>query len=91
MTDEAANDVSPASSEPKDRASAASSAPVLRVVNPDATPEEVAALVAVFSALGAAGGEAPRRPQPSWNHPARGVRGAHRAGPGAWRSSGLPH
>ena len=81
MTDEAANDVS----------AAASSAPVLRVVNPDATPEEVAALVAVFSALGSAAGEAPRRPQPSWNHPARGVRGAHRAGPGAWRSSGLPH
>ena len=91
MTDEAANDVSPASSEPKDRASAASSAPVLRVVNPDATPEEVAALVAVFSALGSAAGEAPRRPQPSWNHPARAraVRTAY--APGAWRSSGLPH
>jgi hypothetical protein len=64
--------------------------PVLRVVNPDATPEEVAALVAVFSALGSAGGEAPRKPRPSWNLPARGVRTTHRHGPGAWRASGLP-
>ncbi len=29
-------------------------APILRVINADATPEEVAALVAVFSALGSA-------------------------------------
>jgi hypothetical protein len=64
--------------------------PLLRVVNPDATAEEVAALVAVFAALGSAGDEPPRRPQPSWNHPARTVRRTHRAGPGAWRSSGLP-
>ena len=65
-------------------------APLLRVVNADATPEEIAALVAVFSALGSGGGEAPRRPQPVWNHPARGVRPTHRPGPGAWRASGLP-
>ena len=64
--------------------------PLLRVVNPDATPEEVAALVAVFSALGSGAGEAPKRPRPSWNHPARGVRQTHRSGPGAWRASGLP-
>lgn len=64
--------------------------PILRVINQDATPEEVAALVAVFSALGSAGGEPPRRPRPTWNHPARGVRQAHRSGPGAWRASGLP-
>ncbi|CAM3802951.1 acyl-CoA carboxylase subunit epsilon [Nocardioides zeicaulis] len=64
--------------------------PVLRVVTPDATPEEVAALVAVLSALGTAGGEPPRRPRPSWNHPARAVRQPHHAGPGGWRASGLP-
>lgn len=64
--------------------------PLLQVVNPDATPEEVAALVAVFSALGDGGSEAPRRPRPSWNHPARGVRTTHHAGPGGWRTSGLP-
>jgi hypothetical protein len=60
--------------------------PVLRVINADATPEEVAA----FSALGSATGEPPRRPRPAWNHPARGVRQTHRSGPGAWRASGLP-
>lgn len=64
--------------------------PLLRVVNPDATPEEVAALVAVVSALGSAGGEPPKRPRPSWNHPARGVRTTHRSGEGGWRTSGLP-
>ena len=66
-------------------------APLLRVVNADATHEEVAALVAVFSALGSAGGPPPTKPRPSWNLPARGVRQTHRWGPGAWRASGLPH
>ena len=64
--------------------------PALRIVNPDATPEEVAALVAVLSALGSAGGEPPRRPSPVWSHPARSVRQTHRVGVGAWRASGLP-
>ena len=35
--------------------------PLLRVVNPDATPEEVAAIVAVFAAIGSASGPAPRK------------------------------
>ena len=65
-------------------------APVLRVVNADASAEEIAALVAVFSALGSGGGEAPKRPRPAWAAPARGVRRTHRHGPGAWRASGLP-
>ncbi|MBS2939087.1 acyl-CoA carboxylase subunit epsilon [Nocardioides sp. J2M5] len=65
--------------------------PLLKVVNPDATTEEVAALVAVFSALGSAGGEPPRKPRPTWNLPSRGVRQTHRPGVGAWRASGLPH
>ena len=64
--------------------------PILRVVNADATAEEIAALVAVFSSLGSAGGEAPDRPRSTWSHPARGVRRTHRHGPGAWRASGLP-
>jgi hypothetical protein len=64
--------------------------PILKVVNPDATPEEIAALVAVFSALGSAGGEPSKRPRPSWSHPARSVRQTHRFGEGAWRASGLP-
>ena len=65
--------------------------PILKVINPDATPEEVAALVAVFSALGSATtGGAPKRPRPPWSDPARGVRRTHRHGDGAWRASGLP-
>ncbi|PKH43426.1 Acyl-CoA carboxylase epsilon subunit [Nocardioides alpinus] len=64
--------------------------PLLRIVNTDATPEEIAALVAVFSALGSATQDAPERPRPAWNDPARGVRPSHRSGAGAWRASGLP-
>ncbi|HWJ80742.1 MAG TPA: acyl-CoA carboxylase subunit epsilon [Nocardioides sp.] len=63
-------------------------APVLRVVNPDATPEEIAAVVAVFSALG--GGEpAPAPPRSEWANPVRRMRAPHRHGPGAWRASAL--
>ena len=63
--------------------------PVLRVLTPDATAEEVAALVAVFSALGAP--EAPRRRPPSeWAAPHRAVRRTLPHGPGGWRSSALP-
>ena len=64
--------------------------PILKIVNADATPEEIAALVAVFSALGSAGGDAPKRPRPAWSNPARSVRQAHHNGLGAWRASGLP-
>lgn len=64
--------------------------PLLRVVDANATPEEVAAIVAVFSAL-SAGVVAPSAPPRSaWSHPARRVRGVHQSGPGAWRASGLP-
>jgi hypothetical protein len=65
--------------------------PLLRVVNADATPEEVAALVAVFAALGTTtGGEPPRRRTPEWSAPHRGVRRGHLSGPGGWRSSAAP-
>ena len=71
-----------------------SDAPVLRVVSPDATPEEIAALVAVLSSLG--GDEQPPEPAPSvWAAPARAARKVPGApvptGRGAWRASGLPH
>ena len=66
-----------------------SQTPLLRVVNPDATEEEIAALVAVFSAMG--GGEAPaRRPRPQWSAPARMTRRTAPHGLGGWRTSGLP-
>jgi hypothetical protein len=63
--------------------------PILRVVNPDATPEEVAAIVAVLSALGGAA-PAPRRPVRAWSAPERQVRRTLPHGRGGWRASGLP-
>jgi hypothetical protein len=65
--------------------------PVLRVVKGDATPEEVAALVAVIAALGSGpAGEEPE-PRSAWADPADRMRTTLPHGPGAWRSSGLPH
>jgi hypothetical protein len=67
----------------------ASAAPVLRIVTPDTTPEEVAAIVAVVAALGAT--EPPKRRRVAeWNSPYRQVRPHYSHGPGGWRSSGLP-
>ena len=63
--------------------------PFLRVVNPDATPEEIAAVVAVFSALGG-GAPAPAPPRSEWADPARRMRGHLAHGSGSWRASGLP-
>jgi hypothetical protein len=64
--------------------------PLLRVVRGDATPEEVAALVAVVAALGS-GGTEPPAPRPSaWSAHHRGLRRSLPHGPGGWRSSGLP-
>ncbi len=72
-----------------DRRSSEVETPVLRVVTPDATPEEVAALVAVLASLNV--DPAPARPRPrSWNHPRRLVRRTHRFGVGGWRASGQP-
>jgi len=64
--------------------------PLLRVVSPDATPEEIAALVAVFSAMGGEEPPAPRR-TPEWRSPRRRVRTTPMNGPGGWRASSLPH
>jgi Acyl-CoA carboxylase epsilon subunit len=63
--------------------------PLLRVVNADATAEEVAALVAVFASLGS-GEEPPPRRTPEWSAHHRKVRATFLHGPGGWRSSGLP-
>lgn len=62
--------------------------PLLQVVSPDATPEEVAALVAVFASLG--GGEpAPEPPRSQWAAPARRMRTPIAHGRGAWKASAL--
>ncbi|MAS56379.1 MAG: acetyl-CoA carboxylase biotin carboxyl carrier protein subunit [Pimelobacter sp.] len=63
--------------------------PLLKIVTPSTTPEEVAAIVAVFSALGGGDAPAPKR-RPEWNAPHRMARPAVAAGPGGWRASALP-
>ncbi len=63
--------------------------PLLRVITPDATPEQIAALVAVFASLGG-GEEAPEPPRSQWSAPARRMRQPLRPGPGGWRASALP-
>jgi hypothetical protein len=70
-------------------AEGADSKPLLKVVNADATPEEIAALVAVFASLGAVE-TPPRRHTPEWQAHHRKVRARHAPGPLGWRSSGLP-
>ena len=65
--------------------------PLLRIVKGDPTPEEVAALVAVVSAMAAGAAEAAakqERPKPEWAAHHRKLRGTHRHGPGAWRAHG---
>ena len=64
--------------------------PVLRVVRGDATPEEIAALVAVIGSLGAPAEPEPK-PAPAWSSHHRKVRRTLPHGPGGWRNSGLPH
>ncbi len=64
--------------------------PLLRIVKGDPTPEEVAALVSVVSAMAASTAEASanqQRPRPEWSAPRRRLRGTHRHGAGAWRAS----
>jgi hypothetical protein len=64
-------------------------APALRVVRGDATPEEVAALLVVLQALAPATSDAPA-PRSEWAAPRRLVRAPLTAGRGAWRASALP-
>jgi hypothetical protein len=65
--------------------------PFLQVVRGDATPEEVAALVAVIASMSGAEAAVPPRPRSTWADPRRRVRITLPHGPGAWRASGLPH
>ncbi len=64
--------------------------PPLRLVRGDATPEEVAALLAVLSA--ASGGEAAPAPRHTsqWASRERAVRRPLSPGRGAWRASSRP-
>ena len=67
-----------------------SGTPLLRIVKGDPTPEEVAALVTVVSAMAAGAAEAAadqERPRPEWSAPHRRLRAPLRHGAGAWRAS----
>ena len=70
--------------------SEATPTPLLRVISPNATPEEIAALVTVLAALGGDEPAPTRRTPPAWQSPSRTVRRTLPHGPGGWRSSGLP-
>ena len=63
----------------------------LVVIKGDASPDEVAALVAVVQALAAgAGAQDPAQPRSVWADPARQMRGSHSSGTAGWRRSALP-
>jgi hypothetical protein len=69
--------------------------PYLRVVRGDATPEEIAALVATFAAIAAARSAAAEKAKQApvstqWNSPARLLRAPLSPAAGAWRRSALP-
>ena len=65
--------------------------PVLRVIRGDATPEEIAAVVAVLLARPAIADGPAARPAPSaWADRSRLLRRPLFPGPDAWRRSGLP-
>jgi hypothetical protein len=64
--------------------------PHLRIVKGNPSDEEVAALVAVVSTLGATEESGSERPKSAWSDRRALVRESLPHGPGAWRVSGLP-
>ncbi|TQM82744.1 acyl-CoA carboxylase epsilon subunit-like protein [Saccharothrix saharensis] len=69
-----------------------SAAPHLRVVRGNPDDVELAAVTAVVVGLASAGGPTADEPRRSaWSDKSRQVRRPLPHGPGAWRSSALPH
>ena len=66
------------------------SGPPLCLVRGDASPEEIAALVAVLASAGGDDGEA-GRPASQWNTHRRVFQRSYPHGPGGWRASAFPH
>ena len=64
--------------------------PVLRVVRGDATPEEIAAVLAVLLSRPAVEATPARKAPSAWSGRSRLLRRPQFPGPGAWRRSGLP-
>jgi hypothetical protein len=67
--------------------------PRLTIVRGDPTPEEIAALVTVLNARIESAGQTrvSGAARYGWSSRSRMVRGPISRGPGAWRSSALPH
>ena len=78
-----------------ERTGATAGAPYLSVVRGDATPEEIAALVATLTAVAAARAAAATPAEPpvtrNWNSRARLLRAPVHAAAGGWRRSALPY
>ncbi|HEX8004807.1 MAG TPA: acyl-CoA carboxylase subunit epsilon [Trebonia sp.] len=74
--------------------SASDSVPFLRVVRGDASPEEIAALVAALQVIAVSAASVPAAEEPPivrhWNDRSRLLRPVIHPGPGAWRRSALP-
>ena len=66
------------------------SEPLLRVVRGDASPQEIAALVAVLASRAAVAEVAPEPTRSAWSNRSAVLRRPVFPGPGAWRSSALP-
>ncbi|WP_327087457.1 acyl-CoA carboxylase subunit epsilon [Nonomuraea sp. NBC_01738] len=64
--------------------------PELRIIQGDATPEEIAALVAVLATRHADAGPPAVSKTESWRNPARAMRKPLAPGKSAWRLSALP-
>ncbi|GAT65097.1 acyl-CoA dehydrogenase [Planomonospora sphaerica] len=61
----------------------------LKIVQGDATPEEVAALVLALTSRSISSEKVTRKSE-NWRNPAHRMRKPLPVGQGAWRSSGLP-
>jgi hypothetical protein len=76
---------------PENPGDSVADSPALFLVKGDATPEEVAALAVVLQGIVAASAPAPEPKVVSeWSANHRRLRPSYPAGPGGWRSSGLP-
>ncbi|WP_264761871.1 acyl-CoA carboxylase subunit epsilon [Frankia tisae] len=64
------------------------SPPRLRLIRGNATPEEIAAVVAFFAAR-AVPAESPSTVRSAWADPAQAVRSPLTTGAGSWRRSGM--
>jgi hypothetical protein len=73
-----------------ERSNTDTATPLLRVITPGTTPEDIAAIITVLTTLGGTP-QAPAPKHSEWANPARHLRTPHPHGPGAWRASSLPN